>query len=49
MNPQTPYGWLKEFCEKNGFPFYGIHLDKCYIFVCFGTVYIFRLECSVVV
>lgn len=17
MNPQTPYGWLKEFCEKN--------------------------------
>ena len=25
MNPQTPYGWLKEFCEKNKFPFYGIH------------------------
>ncbi|MCI7349520.1 MAG: site-specific integrase [Ruminococcus sp.] len=25
MNPQTPYGWLKEFCEKNNFPFYGIH------------------------
>lgn len=25
MNPQTPYGWLKEFCEKNDFPFYGIH------------------------
>lgn len=25
MNPQTPYGWLKEFCEKNSFPFYGIH------------------------
>ena len=25
MNPQTPYGWLKEFCEDNDFPFYGIH------------------------
>ena len=25
MNPQTPYGRLKEFCEKNDFPFYGIH------------------------
>ena len=25
MNPQTPYGWLKEFCEKHGMPFYGIH------------------------
>ena len=25
MNPQTPYGWLKEFCEKNSFPFYEIH------------------------
>lgn len=25
MNPQTPYGWLKEFCERNDFPFYGIH------------------------
>ena len=25
MNPQTPYGWLKEFCEKNDMPFYGIH------------------------
>ena len=25
MNPQTPYGWLKEFCEKHNFPFYGIH------------------------
>ena len=25
MNPQTPYGWLKEFCERNNFPFYGIH------------------------
>ena len=25
MNPQTPYGWLKDFCEKNGLPFYGIH------------------------
>ena len=25
MNNQTPYGWLKEFCEKNDMPFYGIH------------------------
>lgn len=25
MNNQTPYGWLKEFCEKNDLPFYGIH------------------------
>ena len=25
MNNQTPYGWLKEFCEKNNLPFYGIH------------------------
>ena len=25
INPQTPYGWLKEFCEKNDFSFYGIH------------------------
>ena len=25
MNPQTPYGWLKEFCENHDFPFYGIH------------------------
>lgn len=25
MNNQTPYGWLKEFCERNDFPFYGIH------------------------
>jgi integrase len=25
MNPQTPYGWLKEFCEKNDLPFYGLH------------------------
>lgn len=25
MNPQTPYGWLKEFCEKNDFPFHGVH------------------------
>ncbi len=25
MNPQTPYGWLKEFCEEHDFPFYGIH------------------------
>ncbi|MBD5104645.1 MAG: site-specific integrase [Ruminococcaceae bacterium] len=25
MNNQTPYGWLKEFCEKNSLPFYGIH------------------------
>lgn len=25
MNNQTPYGWLKEFCEKNDMPFYGIN------------------------
>jgi len=25
MNNQTPYGWLKEFCEKNDMSFYGIH------------------------
>ena len=25
MNLQTPYGWLKEFCEEHDFPFYGIH------------------------
>ena len=25
MNNQTPYGWLKELCEKNELPFYGIH------------------------
>lgn len=25
LNNQTPYGWLKEFCEKNDMPFYGIH------------------------
>ena len=25
MNNQTPYGWLKEFCEKIDMPFYGIH------------------------
>lgn len=25
MNNQTPYGWLKEFCENNGLPFYGLH------------------------
>lgn len=25
MNNQTPYGWLKEFCEKNNLTFYGIH------------------------
>ena len=25
MNPQTPYGWLKEYCEENNFPFYGVH------------------------
>ena len=25
MNNQTPDGWLKEFCEKNEMPFYGIH------------------------
>ena len=25
MNNQTPYGWLKEFCEKHDLPFYGLH------------------------
>ena len=25
MNNQTPYGWLKEFCENNDLPFYGLH------------------------
>ena len=25
MNPQTPYCWLKEFCEDHNFPFYGVH------------------------
>lgn len=25
MNLQTPYGWLKEFCEENNLPFHGIH------------------------
>lgn len=30
MNNQTPYGWLKEFCEKNELPFYGIHCFRHY-------------------
>lgn len=25
MNLQSPYGWLKEFCDEHDFPFYGIH------------------------
>ncbi|MBR1421902.1 MAG: site-specific integrase [Ruminococcus sp.] len=25
MNPQTPYGWLKEFCKRNDMEFHGIH------------------------
>jgi integrase len=25
MNPQTPYGWFKEFCKHNGFRFCDIH------------------------
>ncbi|MGM9937211.1 MAG: tyrosine-type recombinase/integrase [Candidatus Ornithomonoglobus sp.] len=25
MNNGTPYFWLKEFCQKHGLPFYGIH------------------------
>ena len=25
MNPQSHYGWLKEFCEEHNFPFRGIH------------------------
>ena len=28
MNPQTPYGWLKEYCEENDFPFYGVHIFR---------------------
>ncbi len=28
MNPQTPYGWVKEFCENHYFPFYGIHIFR---------------------
>ena len=25
MNPQTPYGWFREFCKNNGFRFCDIH------------------------
>ena len=25
MNPQTPYGWFREFCKHNGFRFCDIH------------------------
>ena len=25
MNPNTPYHWLKKFCQRNDIPFYGIH------------------------
>ncbi len=25
MNPQTPYGWLKDFCKDNDVPLYGVH------------------------
>ncbi len=25
MHANTPYSWLKHFCNKNNFPFYGIH------------------------
>ena len=25
MHPNTPYSWLKEFCEKNGFQFHCLH------------------------
>ena len=25
MNPQTPYGWFKEFCERHNFRFCDIH------------------------
>ena len=25
MHVNTPYTWLKKLCEKNNFPFYGIH------------------------
>lgn len=30
MHPNTPYGWLKKLCEKNGLPFYGIHTFRHY-------------------
>lgn len=30
MNPQTPYHFLKKFCEKNDLPFYGIHSFRHY-------------------
>lgn len=25
MSPQTPYDWLRKFCKKHDFPFYGVH------------------------
>lgn len=25
MSPQTPYDWLRKFCKKHNFPFYGVH------------------------
>ena len=25
MYPSTPYAWLKKFCTRNNFPFYGVH------------------------
>ena len=31
MNNQTPYGWLKEFCEKNELPFYGLHSFRHFV------------------
>ena len=30
MNPQTPYHFLKKFCEKHDLPFYGIHSFRHY-------------------
>ena len=31
MHVNTPYTWLKKLCEKNNFPFYGIHTFRHYV------------------
>ena len=28
MHSNTPYNWLKRLCDRNNFPFYGIHTFK---------------------